>query len=134
MTERLKVAMIGIDLRGSEDLPDGPVAILTGSLEALRCVGALYGEDVTLSRAGAALQWQPIETAPFDEVVRVKAGEMTFLAALRPDASIDQDDETCAQWQAENEGEHPPCWSGGACWGSNEDGIPSLQPTAWQPK
>lgn len=81
----------------------------------------------------AAHQWQPIETAPYNMPVRIKAGEMTFLARLLPNASMTEDEEDCDQWQAEIEGEHPPCWSGGGCWSSNENESASLQPTHWQP-
>lgn len=76
--------------------------------------------------------WRPIETAPYDTPVEVKVGSMTFLARLLADASMSSLDETCDQWQAEIDGEHPPCWSGGACWASNENEDMSLQPTAWR--
>ena len=77
--------------------------------------------------------WQDISNTPVDTPVRVKAGNMTFMARLVPDASMTSEEESCDQWQAEHEGEHPPCWSGGACWESNEDEAMSLQPTHWQP-
>lgn len=80
----------------------------------------------------ARMEWRPIETAPYDTPVEVKVGSMTFLARLLADASMSSLDETCDQWQAENDGEHPPCWSGGACWASNENEDMSLQPTAWR--
>lgn len=76
--------------------------------------------------------WQDINSAPYDTPVEVKVGSMTFLARLLPDASMSSLDETCDQWQAEIDGEHPPCWSGGACWASNENEDMSLQPTAWR--
>lgn len=76
--------------------------------------------------------WRPIETAPYDTPVEVRVGSMTFLARLLPDASMSSLDETCDQWQAEIDGEHPPCWSEGACWSSNVDEVMSLQPTAWR--
>lgn len=56
---------------------------------------------------------------------------MTFLARLEPDAS-ENEHGSCHQWVAAIEGEHPPCWSDGACWASNEDEVASLQPTAWR--
>lgn len=77
--------------------------------------------------------WQSIETAPYNQPVRIRAGHMTFVARLIPDASINSDEQSCDQWQAEHEGEHPPCWSGGACWESNENECRSLQPEVWQP-
>jgi len=79
-------------------------------------------------------EWLPIETVPYRETVEVRVGEgMAFRAQLLPDASMSDLDTACDQWQAAIEGEHPPCWSGGACWESNEDEISSLQPTAWRP-
>lgn len=74
--------------------------------------------------------WMPIETAPYDTPVEIQVGRMTMWARLLPNAS-EGEDGPCDQWQAEYEGEHPPCWSGGACWASNEDEVESLQPTTW---
>lgn len=72
-----------------------------------------------------------LTAAPYNEVVRVKVGDMTFLATLLPDHSMSDEETTCNQWSAVKEGEHPPCWSAGLCWSSNEDGVVSLQPEAW---
>ncbi|NML93833.1 hypothetical protein [Novosphingobium olei] len=77
-------------------------------------------------------EWKDIESAPYNTVVRVKAGQMTFLARLIPNGAMSDMDTSCDQWVAEIEGEHPPCWSGGACWENNEDESPSLQPDGWQ--
>jgi hypothetical protein len=77
--------------------------------------------------------WRPIESAPYNQEVVVRVGEMTFLAKLMPDISQDEHGNECDQWQATREGEHPPCWSNGACWSSNEDEWPSLSPEAWLP-
>lgn len=90
-------------------------------------------EDATraLSAEVEALRWQPLETAPYSTPVRVKVGGMTLLASLEPNASMSEMDTACDQWQAVNEGEHPPCWTDGACWESNDNGDCSLQPEAW---
>ena len=80
----------------------------------------------------ARMEWRDIESAPYNTPVEIKVGSMTFLARLHPDASMSSLDESCDQWQAEIDGEHPPCWSGGACWASNENEDMSLQPTAWR--
>jgi len=88
--------------------------------QALRAMQARVGE------------WQPIESAPYEQDVEIRVGGMTFLAHLIPDGSLSGIDQTCDQWRATNEGEHPPCWSGGACWESNEDEVSSLQPEAWR--
>lgn len=77
-------------------------------------------------------QRQDISTAPYDTPVDVKVGGMTFGAILRRGASVNSDGEDCDQWQATVEGEHPPCWTDGACWESNSYGAPSLQPEAFQ--
>ncbi|WP_437870913.1 hypothetical protein ACSD7O_14315 [Methylorubrum extorquens] len=76
---------------------------------------------------------QPIATAPVNEEVFVHCGEMRFRAKLVPSASMTMDEQPCDQWQATREGEHPPCWSDGCCWASNEDENASLQPTLWSP-
>ena len=76
--------------------------------------------------------WYSVEIAPINEAVEVRAGHMTFEAILRPEVSMKEDGADCDQWQASREGEHPPCWSGGACWASNEDEVMSLQPKAWR--
>ena len=88
--------------------------------------------SVLLDRIEAE-EWRPIESAPYSQEVIVRAGSMTFRAELVPDASINRHGSDCDQWQATIEGEHPPCWSGGACWESNEDEVMSLQPDAWRP-
>lgn len=77
--------------------------------------------------------WQAPGTAPYNEVVEVQVGSMTFQARLLPDAAMSDMDTTCDQWAAENEGEHPPCWTDGCCWTSNENEDPSLPVTAWRP-
>lgn len=89
-------------------------------------------EIVRLNAHIAAMEWQPIDTAPYSTPVEVRVGSMTFLARLEPDASLADDEQPCDQWQAVNEGEHPPCWSEGACWSSNTDKVMSRQPEAWR--
>jgi hypothetical protein len=82
--------------------------------------------------AASEVGWQPIESAPYDTPVRVKLGNsMTIVARLMPDASMNDEGKPCDQWQAQYEGEHPECWTDGACWESNADGLCSMQPRAW---
>lgn len=83
--------------------------------------------------AVAEAAWSGVENAPYDTPLTVLAGGMTFAAILRRDASLNEDGESCDQWQAVVEGEHPPCWTDGACWESNEDGISCLWPEAFMP-
>jgi len=94
---------------------------------------AAWNTRVQSTSPGGAEEWRPIETAPYSQVVRVRVGGMTFLATLQPDAAMTSDEQSCDQWQAVIEGEHPPCWSCGCCWESNENQRPSLQPDAWHP-
>ena len=77
--------------------------------------------------------WQPTDTAPMDTEVEVRTGLMAFRAKLVPGAGMTENEQLCDQWQATREGEHPPCWSDGACWSSNADHCPSMQPEAWRP-
>ena len=79
------------------------------------------------------MTWERIEDVPYNVPVVVRAGHMTFEAVMVPDASMTSLEQSCDQWQATREGEHPPCWSGGCCWESSEDEQMSLQPTAWRP-
>lgn len=77
--------------------------------------------------------WRPIATAPYSTEVIIRAGGMTFHAELVRDGAMSSLEEDCDQWRATREGEHPPCWSDGCCWDSNEDELTSLQPDAWRP-
>lgn len=77
--------------------------------------------------------WQDIATAPYNTPVIIEVGSgMTFVAQLVPDASMNSEDQFCDQWRAVHQGEHPPCWSGGACWESNENDAISMQPRRWR--
>lgn len=103
--------------------------------ELLNCAERMTAAQAALSTlpdAVAGERWQPIETAPYVTPVRIEVGEMTFLARLVQDASMDENERSCDQWVAEREGEHPPCWTDGACWASNSDEMMSMQPTRWQ--
>lgn len=101
----------------------------------LRLLEAHTAEQTAPSAAPVAepVVWSGVENAPYDTPLTVLAGGMTFAAILRRDASLNEEGESCDQWQAVVEGEHPPCWTDGACWESNEDGIPCLWPEAFMP-
>jgi hypothetical protein len=76
-------------------------------------------------------RWQPIETAPYDTEVEVRLTTgRKIKAILRANASLDEDENDCDQWQAT--GDYPPCWSDGACWETNADGFCSAQPIEWR--
>jgi hypothetical protein len=86
-----------------------------------------------VQQAERADKWQDIETAPYNTPVIVEVGSgMSFAAQLVPDASINSEDQSCAQWRAVHQGEHPPCWSDGACWQRNENEVMSMQPRRWR--
>ena len=77
-------------------------------------------------------EWLPISDAPYNQEVFVKTeGNACFRATLHPDASMNEDEESCDQWVAT--GIHPDCWTDGACWESNAEEVPSDQPIGWQP-
>lgn len=99
-------------------------------------VGATDAPDMqrSLRAIVAALDdgWRPISTAPHETPVIVRVGGMTFGAILHLGVSMAEDGAACDQWAATVEGEHPPCWSDGACWASNVDEVQSLQPDAWR--
>lgn len=99
------------------------------------CTDALARAALTaLTPSAVGEQWQPIETAPYNTAVKIKVGQgMEFIARLIPDASMTTDEQSCDQWQAEHEGEHPDCWHGGCCWESNADLVTSMQPEGWMP-
>lgn len=75
--------------------------------------------------------WRALETAPYDREVEVRVSKRAFKAILRKDASLNEDEQPCDQWQATTYS-YPRCWSDGACWESNADGVTSAQPEAWR--
>lgn len=75
--------------------------------------------------------WHDIRTAPFDREVDVRVGRRIFRAVLRRSASMNEDEQPCAQWQATTD-HYPRCWSDGCCWESNADCVMSAQPEAWR--
>lgn len=122
LAERLTRAEV--NAREARQLGDGDaIGLAITTLSALRTAN-----DELVEAA-----WRPIETAPYSETVEVRAGSMTFLASLHKDGSLNSDEMPCDQWVADVEGEHPPCWTDGACWESNSNEMTSLQPVAWRP-
>lgn len=80
------------------------------------------------------MEWRTIDSAPYSTPVKVKCGQgKAFMAELIPNGSMDENEMECDQWVACEGESFPPCWSGGACWESNADGVMSKQPTAWMP-
>lgn len=116
-------------------LPDDAwraVSARLGHMDDLPTVQAFARHRIAAEQAGAP-KWQPIESAPYNTPVIVEVGSgMSFAAQLVPDASMDSEDQFCDQWRAVHQGEHPPCWSGGACWERNENDAISMQPRRWR--
>lgn len=80
------------------------------------------------------MEWnKDLTAAPFQTpvVVQLENG-FELLAVLEPDASMDENERACDQWREAQEGTAPDCWSEGACWASNADETPSLQPVMWK--
>jgi hypothetical protein len=74
-------------------------------------------------------------TAPMDgAVIEVMAEgyDRPFLIKGEP-GFVDGSGADCWSWVAAEEGKHPPCWSGGAYWDSNENEMPSTPPLRWRP-
>ena len=74
----------------------------------------------------------------YSKLCRVTTEEgRTFLARYIKDASMyfceEKNTEVdCDQWQAEESEVIPECWSGGASWHENEEGIMSDQVEKWE--
>lgn len=78
---------------------------------------------------------QPIETAPRDGTeiqTRIPGHGEDNIIAWFSDVFEDEDG-PCSAWMFTREQEPPDCWTDGVCWPSNEDGLPSIQPTHWKP-
>lgn len=81
-------------------------------------------------------KWQPIETAPKDGSpfqARIPGhGEDNIIAWFH--GLLDENENECGGWHFVEDQEPPGCWTDGVCWASNEDGIPSVEPTHWKPR
>lgn len=83
---------------------------------------------------------QSMDTAPTDGTVIQITTENghTFKAkkAVIQDAHFNDEtgkEEDVSAWIEVDEGTAPDCWTGGICWGSNEDGVMSDWPISWKP-
>lgn len=79
--------------------------------------------------------WRPIEEAPLNGTsiqARIPGHGEDNIIAWQADA-YENDDGICGGWAFTSEQEPPDCWTDGVCWGSNEDGVPSVKPTHWKP-
>ena len=95
---------------------------------ALACISTLEGEAKSASGG-----WRDIASAPRDNshvIVRTALGRVFSAFMGTPVVGESGDD---LAWTAADEGIHPPCWTDGICWSSNEDEEPSDPPVAWLP-
>ena len=82
-----------------------------------------------------ARAWQPIETAPRDGTAiqaRIPGHGSDNVIAWTHNL-VGLCDEEDGGWSFVEDQEPPHDWTDGVCWGLNEDGVPSTQPTAWKP-
>ncbi len=81
------------------------------------------------------MMWQQIETAPKDGTpfqARIPGyGDDNVILWIN--GLLDDGEEDCGGWCMADEQEPPDCWTDGICWGTNEDGVPSVLPTHWKP-
>ncbi|CAM5194471.1 hypothetical protein BTHI11S_00354 [Bosea thiooxidans] len=79
--------------------------------------------------------WAQIRSAPKDgrDIEVLTSGGFEMKARWESRGFINEAGEDCGAWVASEEGKHPPCWSEGACWESNEDEMPSDPPIMWRP-
>lgn len=78
--------------------------------------------------------WQTMETAPRDGTTiqaRIPGHGDDNLIAWVPD-TLEGELGPCGSWAFVTDQEPPDDWTDGWCWGSNEDGNPSTQPTQWK--
>ena len=81
------------------------------------------------------MDWQPIETAPLDGTAiqaRIPGHGEDNIIAWQVDAFMDNAGDPCGGWAFVTDQEPPECWTDGICWATNEDGVPSVQPTHWK--
>ena len=75
------------------------------------------------------MDWQPIDTAPFDTPIVVVTRGGSVLKAQTAYGIADEG----YVWIAVNKDEHPCCWDDGVCWATNSDYEESDPPMWWVP-
>ena len=78
-------------------------------------------------------EWQEIETAPRDGTpiqAEIPGHGRDNIIAWQVDA-FEGENGSCGGWAVVSDQEPPDCWTDGVCWASNEDEVPSVQPTRW---
>ena len=76
--------------------------------------------------------WRLIKSAPGDgTVITIRTKRGRILRASWQGGLVDDQDNSCGGWFAEDVDTQPPCWSDGICWSENADGNESDQPVKW---
>jgi hypothetical protein len=75
----------------------------------------------------------PMDKAPLDgtEITIRTRGGYEFRACF-VGGFLDDDGKDVSSWVEAEEGVAPPCWSDGAFWDSNADGLKSDPPIGWK--
>jgi hypothetical protein len=78
--------------------------------------------------------WSTMDSAPdlTFVIVRTKTGYV-FKAKYEHNIASGPDEGSCDGWVVGDGDLHPPCWTDGVCWASNEDEEPSDPPVGWMP-
>lgn len=79
--------------------------------------------------------WKPMDDAPRDgtDIQAIIPGHGTDNVIAWVSGYLDEDGQDCCTWAFTTDQEPPDCWTDGVCWDANEDGVPSVRPTAWKP-
>ncbi|MGW9333608.1 hypothetical protein [Bosea sp. NPDC055594] len=79
--------------------------------------------------------WYTLASAPLDgrDIDILTAGGFELRARYERQGFINEAGDDCGGWVSSEEDKHPPCWTDGVCWGSNEDESPSDPPIMWRP-
>ena len=78
--------------------------------------------------------WKSIECAPRDGTI-IQAeipGHGSDNMIAWQGGYLDSDGRDCGCWVFMLDQEPPGCWTDGACWEVNEDGVASVKPTKWK--
>lgn len=77
----------------------------------------------------------PIETAPRDGTIFNAVTKGGYSLRVKREAGfLTDNNENCGGcWVAEDEGDHPDCWTDGVCWMLNENYLPSDPLVSWSP-
>lgn len=79
------------------------------------------------------LHFEPIDTAPANELVQVVTKAGFVLKARLQSGFVNELGKDVLGWVADEGQEYPECWDDGVCWESNSAGLASDYPVQWRP-